>query len=41
MTMDAVREFFLWCTIINVVMFFVSFLMVMLMRRFIYKYHGK
>jgi Family of unknown function (DUF6868) len=41
MTIDIAREFFLWCTIINAVMFFVSFIMMMLMRKFIYKYHGR
>ena len=41
MSLKLLQDFFLWCTIINFAMFFLSFLMISTMKKFIIKLHGK
>ena len=41
MTLEMLREFFLWCTILNVGLLFVSSLMIMIAKGFMYRIHGK
>jgi hypothetical protein len=40
MTFDGLREFFMWCTIINGGLLIFSFLMLAFARKLIYKIHG-
>ena len=39
--MDQVKEFFLWCTVINVSLLFISFFCFKIFHDFIYKIHSK
>jgi uncharacterized protein DUF6868 len=41
MTLQIFESFFLWCTIINFILFFISFIMIASMKKFIIKMHGK
>lgn len=35
------KDFFMWCSIINIVLLTVSFLMILAARNWIYKLHGR
>ena len=41
MTVDMLREFFLWCLILNMCLLMLWFLIITLGRSFIYRVHGK
>ncbi|MBU4446034.1 MAG: hypothetical protein L6422_02580 [Candidatus Marinimicrobia bacterium] len=41
MTIDMMREALLWCSIINLGLFFLSFLIYRLAHDWIYRFHGK
>ena len=41
MTIKIFTDFFLWCTVINFIFFFISFLMIATMKKFIIRIHGK
>lgn len=41
MTLELIREFFLWCTVINVGLLFFTFIMFLTLHKFIFKIHGK
>jgi hypothetical protein len=41
MTIDLIRDFFLWCSIINIALLMVSLLIVCTMRSYVYREHGK
>ena len=41
MTIEALRDFFMWCTIINAALLMLSMLMCMACRGLIHRVHGK
>ena len=41
MTLDNLREFLLWCMVINVGLLIFSSLMILAMRNWVYRLHGK
>ena len=41
MTIEMLKNVFLWCSIINLGLFFLSFLIFWLARDWIYRFHGK
>ena len=41
MNMSNLQDFFLWCTLINFAMFFLSFILIAAMKKFIIRMHGK
>ena len=41
MDMNTLEQFFLWCTVINFIIFLLSFIMITLMKNFIIRMHGK
>jgi hypothetical protein len=40
MTVEAIREFLLWCSVINVGLLLLSFAMLVLLRPFVFKMHS-
>ena len=41
MTLYMLRDFFMWCSVINLGLFFLSFLFFRFAHDFIFRYHGK
>jgi hypothetical protein len=41
MTLESLREFLLWCMVINVGLLIFSFLLILLARDWIYRFQGK
>jgi hypothetical protein len=41
MSIEALKEFFMWCSIVNVGIMMFSFIMLVLMKNFVYKMHSK
>ena len=41
MTLEILKDFFLWCTVINFSLFLLSFIVITALKKFIFRIHGK